>query len=83
MAGPAAADSLVYVKDANVWAARPGPTAAVRFTFDGTQSSRYGYPTQADDGTVVAVRAGRVYRFDRSGRRLTSFGSVLTGNPSA
>jgi hypothetical protein len=81
LAGPAAADSLVYVKDADVWAARPDGTGAVRITTDGTANDRYGYPTQADDGTVLAVRGDRFHRFNRAGQRLASFGSVLTGKP--
>jgi hypothetical protein len=80
-AATAAADSLVYVKDSDVWAARPDGTGAVRITTDGTPTDRYGYATQADDGTILAVRGSRFHRFDRAGRRLASFGSVLTGNP--
>src|SRR6187200_1966352 len=82
-AAPAAADSLVYVKDSNVWAARPDGTGAVQISADGTPQDRYGYASQADDGTILAVRGNRFYRFDRAGRRLASFGSVLTDNPSA
>jgi hypothetical protein len=82
-AAPAAADSLVYVKDSNVWAAGPDGTAAVRITADGSAQDRYGYPSQADDGTVLAVRGTRFYRYDRSGHRLASFGSVLTDRPAA
>jgi len=82
-AAPAAADSLVYVKDSNVWAAGPDGTGAVRITVDGSAQDRYGYPSQADDGTVLAVRGTRFYRYDRSGHRLASFGSVLTGRPAA
>jgi hypothetical protein len=81
LAAPAAADSLVYVKDADVWAAKPDGTGAVRITADGRASDRYGNATQADDGTVLAVRGNRFYRFDRAGRRLASFGSVLTDKP--
>ena len=75
-AAPAAADSLVYVKDSNVWAAGPDGTGAVRITADGSAQDRYGYPSQADDGTVLAVRGTRFYRYDRSGQRLAGFGSV-------
>jgi len=80
---PAAANSLVYVKDSNVWAARPDGTGAVQITADGKPQDRYGYASQADDGTILAVRGNRFYRFDRAGRRLASFGSVLTDKPSA
>ena len=81
LAAPAAADSIVYVKDANIWAARPDGTGAVRITADGTAGNRYGYTTQADDGTILAVRGDRFHRFDRGGHRLASFGSVLTDKP--
>src|SRR3954451_3805209 len=80
-AAPAAADSLVYVKDANVWAARPDGTNAVRVTADGSVSDRYGDPTQGDDGTILAVRGNRFHRLDRTGRPLADFGSVLTHTP--
>src|SRR3954469_2879836 len=82
LATPAAADSIVYVKDANVWVARPDGSGAVRITPDGTTSDRYGYTTQADDGTILAVRGTRFHRFDRSGRPLATFGSVLTEKPN-
>src|SRR3954452_15023942 len=82
-AAPSAADSLVYVKDSNVWAARPDGTGAVQITADGEPQDRYGYASQADDGTIIAVRGNRFYRFDGAGRRLASFGSVLTDKPSA
>ena len=36
-AAPAAADSLVYVKDSNVWSARPDGSEQRRLTDDGTQ----------------------------------------------
>ena len=56
LAAPAAADSIVYVKDANVWVARPDGSEARALTTDGTPQLPYGTPTQADDGTVLAVR---------------------------
>jgi hypothetical protein len=82
-AAPAAADSLVYVKDSNVWAARSDGSGAVRMTADGTPADRYGDVTQADDGTMLAVRGSRFHRFDRTGRRVATFGSVLTDQPGA
>src|SRR4051812_27158386 len=82
-AAPAAADSIVYVKDSNIWAARPDGTGAVRITADGTPQDRYGYATQADDGTVLAVRGSRFHRFERAGRRVATFGSVLTDKAGA
>jgi hypothetical protein len=52
LAAPAAADSLVYIKDGNVWAANPDGTGQVQITEGGDWHS----PTQADDGTIAAVQ---------------------------
>ena len=78
LAAPAAADSIVFVKDANVWAARPDGSEARALTTDGTPQLPYGSPSQADDGTVLAVRGSRLYKLDRQGRRLADFDSLLT-----
>ena len=56
-AAPAAADSLVYVKDSNVWSARPDGSEQRRLTTDGIPQAPYSSPSQADDGSIVAVRA--------------------------
>jgi hypothetical protein len=82
LAAPAAADSIVYAKDANIWAARPDGSGAVQITKDGTAANRYGEATQADDGAVLAVQGNRFHRFDRSGNRVATFGSVLTDKPN-
>src|SRR5215213_2022334 len=81
LAAPAAADSLVYAKDGNVWAARPDGSGQVQITKDGSARSAYETPSQADDGTILAVRGSRFARFDRTGRAAGTFGSVLTGKP--
>jgi hypothetical protein len=69
-AGPAAADSLVYVNGGDVWVARPDGSAQTRLTSEGV----YGEASQADDGTIVAT-AGvhRLRRLDRGGRVLADF----------
>jgi hypothetical protein len=77
LAAPAAADSIVYTKDANVWVARPDGSEARLLTRDGGYRS----PSQADDGTILAVRGDKLYKLDRQGRQLAVFGSVLTGKP--
>ena len=56
-AAPAAADSIVFVKDANVWLANPDGSGQYQVTTDGTADNPYQSPTQADDGTIVTVRA--------------------------
>ena len=70
----AAADSIVYIKDGNVWLAAPDGTRQTQITSDGGYES----PSQADDGTIVAVRKTdengyhnrRLYRMDRTGHLL-------------
>jgi hypothetical protein len=83
LAAPASADSIVYAKDGNVWAARPDGSGRVQLSRDGTAAQPYGDPSQADDGTVIAVRGDRFARFSRTGAPLGGFGSVLTGKPGA
>lgn len=57
-AAPAAqADSLVFVKESNVWLANPDGSGQYQVTTDGTADNPYQSPSQADDGTIVAVRA--------------------------
>lgn len=71
----AAADSLVYVKDGNVFVSAADGSAAKQLTTDGGYES----PSQADDGTVVAARQTeeaesrrprRLHRMDRDGKLL-------------
>lgn len=56
-AAPALADSIVFVKDANVWLANPDGSGQYQVTRDGTSANPWKSPSQADDGTIVAVRA--------------------------
>jgi hypothetical protein len=70
----AAADSLVYVKDGNVFLSAADGSAAKQVTTDGGYES----PSQADDGTIVAGRRTeengrtprRLHRVDREGKLL-------------
>ena len=68
--GAASAESLVYVKGGNVWVARPDGSHAHRVTRDGTRRLPYVHPTQADNGTIVALRATDIHRFTPRGRRV-------------
>src|SRR5215217_783138 len=81
LAAPAAADSLVYAKDGNLWSARPDGSGQVQLTRDGSAVAPYESPSQADDGTIAAIRGTRLVTFDRTGAPRGSFGSVLTGKP--
>ena len=71
--GVAHADSLVFIKDGNVHLTDGTRTAQV------TQGGNWESPSQADDGTIVAVRVGTdergeryryLIRMDRRGREL-------------
>jgi hypothetical protein len=85
LAVPVAAEagSIVFIKDADVWLAKDDGSGQVRLTADGTPADPYYSPSQADDGTIVVLRGpdgrpslnptpvgSRVYRLDRTGRRL-------------
>src|SRR5689334_3567419 len=78
LGAPAArADSLAVIRDNNVWLANPDGSGLYQVTFDGTASAPYESPSQADDGTVTAVRAvagtrRRIYRMTQSGGLLNA-----------
>lgn len=72
VAPPARADSLLYARDGNVWLANPDGSGAYQVTLDGTPTSPYESPSQADDGTIVAIRDRKLYRLSQSGRRLNA-----------
>ena len=66
----ASADSLVYPRDNNIYLANPDGSGAYQVTLDGTAASPYASPSQADDGTIVAVRDQKLYRMTQTGRLL-------------
>jgi hypothetical protein len=75
LADGAAADSLVFVKASNVWIANAYGSRPHQVTRDGTARYPYESPSEADDGTIVAVRATatsrrRIYRMRPNGRLL-------------
>lgn len=61
---------IVYAKGGNIFIARPDGKAQRRITRDGTPRTPYQHPTQADNGTIVALRGAYIHRFSRAGRRL-------------
>ena len=74
-----ATGSIVFTKAGDVYRARPDGSHARRLTRSG-RSRPYRHPTQADDGTVVAVRADTTfYRFSRRGRRVGRARRIATG----
>src|SRR4051812_8805208 len=73
VSGSAGTGSLVYVLEANVWLAAPNGSGARPLTTDGTDTDNYHDPSQADDGTIWAVKGtSALYHLDRSGRSLAS-----------
>jgi hypothetical protein len=80
-AAPASADSIVYLKDGNVWLSAPDGSQARQLTTGGRWSS----PSQADDGTIVAADGSTIVRIDRAtGRRLSTLpvvGGDVTDTP--
>jgi hypothetical protein len=76
-AAPAAADSVAFIRDNNVWLANPDGSGQYQVTLDGTAGSPYQSTSQSDDGTVLAIRqppGGRnqFWRMTQSGRLLNA-----------
>jgi hypothetical protein len=78
VAAPAAtADSLVFIRDSNVWLSNPDGSGQYQVTLDGTAGSPYESASQSNDGTIVAIRqppGGRnqFWRMTQSGRLLNT-----------
>ena len=71
-AGPAAADSLVFSRDNNIWLSNADGSGQYQVTLDGTPSSPYSSPSQADNGTIVALRTppggrAQIWRMSQNG----------------
>ena len=80
-AAPAAADSIAYVKDGDVWLATPDGSRQQRITRTGV----YSYVSQADTGEMIALAPGeRLHKLSRSGKVLADFATVVSdGMPQA
>jgi hypothetical protein len=63
----ASADSIVFVKDANVWLAHVDGSGAYQVTLDGTADAPYRVPVQSDDGTIVASHHDEIVRMRQNG----------------
>ena len=63
----ASADSIVFIKDTNVWLANGDGTGPYQVTTDGTASRPYRAPAQADDGTIVASHEQEIVRMRQNG----------------
>ncbi len=67
-AATAHADSVVYAKQGNLFLTSPDGAKGYQLTFDGGYSS----PSQADNGTIGAIRNRQLVRMDRSGHLLNA-----------
>ena len=60
---PALADSIVFVRDGDVWISTPDGATERRLTVGGGHAS----PSMADDGLIVALRGGSFVRLRTDG----------------
>ena len=65
-AAPAAADSIAYIKDGNVWLS----TSDGGRQYQVTPNGGYTDVSQADDGTTIGLNGVRLHRLDRTGEVL-------------
>jgi WD40-like Beta Propeller Repeat len=75
----AVSGSIVFTKGGNVWTAAPDGSRQRRVTKNGTASNPYSSPTQANNGTIVALRDSKIYRLNRRGRALRRPFAVASG----
>jgi Tol biopolymer transport system component len=73
VAAPAEADTIAYVKDHNVWVARPDGSGAHSVTKDGTATVAYRSPSMDDHGVIVAGHGEEIVRLRQSGAVLSHF----------
>src|SRR4051812_5555477 len=69
LAAPAAAsaDSIVFLKDYNVWLVAPDGGRLTQVTADGTYEHPYLSPSQADDGTIAVSKGTKILRLRQNG----------------
>lgn len=63
----ASADSIVFIKDYNVWLGNPNGTGLYQVTTDGTYASPYRSPSQADNGIIAVGRGDEILRMKQNG----------------
>jgi len=78
-AAPAAADSIAYIQNNDIWLATPDGARKQQVTHTGT----YYYVSQADDGTMAALVPGeRIQKLSRTGQVLADFPTYVSdGSP--
>ncbi len=79
-AAPAAADSVAYVKDGNVFLSATDGSRAFQVTTDGGYAS----VSQADSGRMAALRGDEIVHLERDGRVIASIKTPVstTTDPS-
>ena len=75
-ASPAAADSILFVRDGNVWISTPDGTTERPLTAGGGFAS----PSMADDGTIVALRGSALVRLRPDGAAVGAPIAAVGGN---
>jgi hypothetical protein len=68
--GQALASSIAYTKDNNIWLMSPDGSRNVQVTKDGTSSRYYTFPSQADDGTILAKHGDSFVRLRPDGTKI-------------
>src|SRR5438874_8252381 len=58
------AGSIVYIRDHNIWLTDAIGSRKIQVTHDGTTASSWGYPSQANDGTIAAAKNVRTSATD-------------------
>jgi hypothetical protein len=68
--GQALASSIAFIKDDNVWLISPDGSRQKQVTTDGTATRSYAFPSQADDGTILAKLGEQFVRVRPDGTKL-------------
>ena len=69
-AAPAAASSIAFIKDGNVWLTSPDGSRMKQVTHDATPDTDYYWPSQADDGTILAKYGDYFVRLRPDGTKI-------------
>ena len=81
-AASAQADSIVYIKNGDVWLANAKGKRQKAITKNGTPANPYRSPAYSDRGVITAVRGRRdIHFFNRRGKRIRR-ARDLTGGPT-
>ena len=82
LAPAAQADSIVYIKQGDVWLANAKGKRQRAITRNGTAGNPYRAPAYSDSGVITAVRGRRqIHFFNRRGKRIRR-ARDLTGGPT-